>query len=365
MYIKEVKVENFRNYESQSLKLGAKVNVLFGDNAQGKTNILEAIYFAAIGKSFRAQKDNEIVNFSKEFVRFVIDYTRSDDFEDERINKIEVFIDKNGTKQIKNNGIKVTKISEHIGEINIVMFSPESMDIVKGAPQKRRKFLDMLLCQISKSNTIVLQEYNKFLKMKNDVLKQDKNIIDDAYLDVLNTKLSGYIKKITTTRIDIIKKIEEKAKIIHESLTGEKESLSLNYISDFINFSEEEIKKKLDDIKYIEILRKSSIKGSQRDDLEIIIDGADVSKYGSQGQNRTALLSVKLAEFEVLKEVKDNNPILLLDDVMSELDNMRIEYLINYIKDYQSVITTTDIEIIKKLENVTFFKISGGQILNM
>ena len=355
MYLKKLILSNFRNYEKEEINLIKGINFFEGDNAQGKTNIIEAIYMCAFGKSYRTIKDTETVKFNSDFCRINLEYNK------ENINKeIEIYVDKNNRKQIKKDGIKITKLADHVGEIPLVIFSPDSLNIVKGAPAKRRSFIDMICSQLSKAYLINIQEYNKCLKLKNSILKNDN--IDREYIYVLHEKMSEYILNIVKYREKIINKIFEKGVAIHKKITNEKEELNLEYITDFFNLNKSEIKEVLDSHLYIDILRKSSVKGIQKDELLIKINGKEVQKYGSQGQNRTVMLVLKLANFEVIKDLKDEEPILLLDDIMSELDENRINFLLKYIENYQSIITTTDSGFVENVDNIKISKVSNGRL---
>ncbi len=357
MYLKSLTLENFRNYELQNIELINGINLFVGNNAQGKTNIIEAIYVCSFAKSYRTTKDIELLQFNKEYSKINLKYIKNN------IEKeIEVYINNQNKKIIKQDGVKVSKISDHVEELPIVIFSPDSLDIVKGAPGKRRMFIDMICCQLSKSYLLTHQEYMKCLKLKNNLLKNDE--IDKEYIYVLHEKMSICIEKIVKFRNEIINKLLIKAKVIHSKLTDAKEEINVEYITDFINLNKEQIKKYLDEHLYIDILRKSSIKGIQRDDINIYINNLEVGKYGSQGQNRTALLTLKLADFEVLKDEKDENPMLLLDDIMSELDSTRINFLLNYIQNYQSIITTTDASFVKDIKNIKISKVLNGNLQN-
>ena len=352
MIIKSLKLEGFRNYINQEIDFNDKINIFVGDNAQGKTNIIESIYVCSYTKTYRTQKDIDTINFNTDYYRITLNYEL-----DGEKNNLEVFLDRSGRKQIKLNEIKVKKFSEVIGEVPIVIFSPDDLNVVKGSPADRRKFIDLICCQISKSYTIHLQEYTKLLKLKNSILKDDNSIKDLEYIKILNENMSKHIYNICNLRKRVILELERKGIIIQKQLTNDKEILKLEYISDYINSSKEEILKNLNEHINIEIMRKSAVKGVQKDDIIFYINDKEVEKYGSQGQARTVLLTLKLANFEILKEVKKTSPVLLLDDIMSELDNNRVEYLFRYIKDYQSIITTTDLEGINNFENVKVNKI--------
>ena len=354
MYVNKLKLNYFRNYEEQELELINGINLFLGNNAQGKTNIIESIYVSSFGKSYRAQKDSELINFHSDFCRIDLEY-----YKNNILKKNEIYID-HSKKIIQNDGIKVKKISDFIGEILIVIFSPDSLDIVKGSPSKRREFIDMILCQLSKSYLIASQEYMKCLKLKNAMLKKEK--IDREYVHILNEKMSVYIKKIVESRKIIVEKLLNKAQIIENHLTNGKEKIDILYHTDFLGMTEQEILNYLEEHLYIEEMRKASIKGIQRDDFIICINDLEVNKFGSQGQKRTALLSLKLANFEVLKEEKNEIPILLLDDIMSELDNERIAFLLKYIENYQSIITTTEASFVKDIERIKILKVSNGRL---
>lgn len=359
MYIKTLKLESFRNYIKQDISFIEGINLFIGDNAQGKTNIIEAIYLSAFAKSYRTSKDNEIINFKNEYSRVSLEYIKNN-----KESNVEVFIDNKGNKSVKQDDIKINKISSLIGEVLIVMFSPDDLDIVKGSPGSRRKFLDMICCQISKSYMICLQEYNKCLKIKNSILKKNISKEDKDYIYVLNDKMSENIYKITKFRNEILKKILEKSINIHLNLTDNNEKIEIEYLTEFLDLDILEIKELLDNNIQIDIYRKLSTKGIQRDDINIKINGFEVNKFGSQGQNRTALLTLKLANFEVIKDIKQDTPILLLDDIMSELDSKRINFLLKYIEKYQSVITTTEQGFEKGIDNIKITKVFDGRLQN-
>ncbi len=362
MYIKEIKLDNFRNYDKLNIKLYPNINIFYGNNGAGKTNILESIYISAITKSYRTYKDLESVSFNSDYSHISVDYVDNID-NILKENNIEIYIDKNNVKKIKENKIEVKKYAEFIGKYNVVVFSPESMDIVKGSPKYRRKFLDLLISQISRKYLISLQEYNKLIILKNNILKNNKEEADLIYLDIIDEKISNLIEYITKERENILKKILRISINIQKELTGNSENLDIKYISEFEGLNKEKILNILKKTRDFDFLRKTSSKGLQRDNFETFINNIEVSKYGSQGQNRTVLLTLKLTEFEILKKEKGTSPILLLDDVLSELDNTRINYLLKYIKDCQVIITTTDIDMIDKKENMTFFEIINGNII--
>ena len=357
MYIEKLKLTNFRSYDELELELSKNINVFVGNNAEGKTNILESIYLSCITKSYRTVKDIECIKFDKDFFRI------NHKFVDENKNiEVDVYLDKSNKKQIKENEIKIKKYSDFIGTIPIVIFSPDNMDIVKGSPKNRRKFLDILISQLSKKYVVYLQEYNKLLSIKNNLLKMNKENIDFTYLDIIDENLAEKIEYIISNRKNYVDSVEKEAQKIQQELSNNTEEIKLKYISDFFNKNKEEILNILKQTRETDIFKKTSTKGIGHDDILVLVNEKEVSKYGSQGQNRTALLSMKLAEFEILKNEKEKTPIILLDDVFSELDINRINYLIEYISNYQVFITTTEIESIDNIENKTIFKVQKGTV---
>jgi len=358
MYLQKLQLTNFRNYEALELEFSKNVNVFIGNNAHGKTNILESIYLSSITKSYRTNKDTECIKFNSEYFRINHEYIQDNDSKIE----VEVYLDNTNKKQIKENGIKISKYSDFIGTVPLVIFSPDNMDIVKGSPKNRRKFLDILISQLSRSYVICLQEYNKLLTLKNNILKSDKTNVDLTYLELLDEKLSEKIEYIMLSRNKYVDIVEKYAAKIQNNLSKGEESLKLKYVSDFLGKNREEIKKILLNSRENDFIRKTSNKGIGHDDVIVLVNEKEVATFGSQGQNRTALLSMKLAEFEILKEEKENTPIILLDDVFSELDRERINFLIDCVSKYQVFITTTEIDSIDNIDNKEIFKIKNGTV---
>lgn len=352
MYLKNIKLSNFRNYESLEIDLSQGINIIYGKNGRGKTNIIEAMYISAITKSYRAQKDMEYVKFDETNTHIEAQFVKQD------INfSVDVFADINGQKQIKEDGVRILRYTEFIGKYPLVLFCPEDMDIVKGAPKNRRKFLDILISQISKKYVITLSEYKKTLNIKNSLLKQDREKIDLNYLRIINEKLARQIVEIVSSRKKYIEKIQDLAIPVQEKVSQGEEELKLIYVTEFEDMEYNEVLKTLESSVEADIFKRTSTKGIGHDDFEVLVNGTDVAKFGSQGQNRTATLALKIAEAKLLTEEKETLPIVLLDDVFSELDNERISFLLEYIKGFQTVITTTTIENIK-LEDAKFFDIN-------
>ena len=344
MWIEDLKISNFRNYENQEIKLNKKLNIFYGENAQGKTNIIESIFLASIGKSFRSKKDSELIKFGEEFARIEIDFHKSD-----RSGNIEIGI--SNKKNININKIKIKKLSDLLGNINTVIFTPDDINILKGGPQNRRKFLDIMISQLRPNYMHILSLYNKTLEQRNNYLKQIKTEKkDENLLDIWDEKLIDYGIKIYEYRNEFLEKIKNKIKNIHKGITSDKEEIEIEYISDaktrqnFIN--ELKSRRKLD------IIKGYTTKGVHRDDFIIYINKKEVGTFGSQGQNRTAMLSLKLSELQVIYDDIGEYPILLLDDFMSELDSKRRESFLNNIKDIQVIITCTEK---LRLENLKYF----------
>ena len=344
MWINEINLNNFRNYNSQKIKLHENINVFFGENAQGKTNIIESIFLSSIGKSFRTNKEKELIKFNENNSIIEIKFKKSD-----REGKVKIEI--GDKKQIYLNGIKLKKLSELLGNINIVIFTPDDINILKGGPQNRRKFLDIMISQLRPNYMHILTLYNKTLDQRNNYLKQIKlENKDQNLLDIWDEKLVDYGIKIYEYRNEFIEKIQNKIKNIHKGITENKEEIEIKYFSDsstrqnFIN--ELKSRRKLD------IIKGFTTKGVHRDDFVIYINGREVELYGSQGQHRSAILSLKLSELQVIYDEIGEYPILLLDDFMSELDNKRRKNFLENIKDIQVIITCTEK---LSLENLNYF----------
>jgi len=337
MYIKSLQLKNYRNYDDLDISFDKGTNILYGDNAQGKTNILESIYLSATSKSHKGSKDKEIIEFEKEesHIRTFIN-KRNEDF------KVDIHLKKNKSKGIAINGIPIKKAKELFGILNIVFFSPEDLNIIKNGPSERRRFIDLELCQLNKLYLIEIANYNKILNQRNKLLKDiafKPNLI--STLDIWDEQLVNYGKKIISMREEFMDSINSMIIDIHRDLTGNQEELNLIYEKNTKerDFLEELIKNREKDIKY-----KITSVGPHRDDFGVFINKIDVRKYGSQGQQRTAALSLKLSEIYLVEKMIHDKPVLLLDDVLSELDKNRQNYLLNSIKDIQTIITCTGLD---------------------
>ena len=354
MYINKIKLQNFRNYNEQEINLNKSINVFYGDNAQGKTNILEAIFLCTFGKSFRTNKEKELIKLGKDNANVIIEYEKKD-----RDGKISISI--SDKKQILVNGIKIKKLSELLGNINIVIFTPDDINILKGGPALRRRFLDMMIGQLKPNYVYTLNMYIKTLEQRNNYLRQIKEENKpENLLDIWDEKLIEYADIIYKYRKEFIDKIKKKINIIHKKITDEKEEINIQYTSNCE--SKEVYSELLKQRRKLDIIKGFTTKGIHRDDFEIYINNKELSIYGSQGQNRTAILSLKLSELQVIYDEIEEEPILLLDDFMSELDSKRRNHFLEKINDTQVIITCTDKIDIEK-NKILIYNVNDGKVL--
>ena len=336
MIIKSIKLKNFRSYKEEEFVLSPTTNVFYGNNAQGKTNVLESIYVCSIGKSFRTRKDAELVRFGEEFGSVDISFC------DKNRNKNVNFIVSNKSKkQIKINDIKQTKISDLLGNLYVVLFSPEDMNFTKGDPSERRKGFDMLISQLNPFYMHLLQEYYKVLEQRNTLLKIKDRRIEVSELDIWDEKLAELNIKIRNVRKEYVDKIQPVFANYHKEIANQKEDVFIRYKTQ-VEENKECAKKSLKDRCIQDLKRGFTSYGIHRDDYIFEINGLNLGLFGSQGQIRTAILSLKLAEKDLFFIEKEEMPVLLLDDVMSELDGYRREYLYEKLKNCQILITCTD-----------------------
>lgn len=360
MYIKSLQLKNFRNYKELNIEFNKGINIFTGDNAQGKTNILESIYFCALGRSHRTNKDKELINWNSKdaYMNLYVCKKPLD-------KKIEIKIFKEGKKGININSIKLKKMSELMGVLNVVIFSPEDLKIVKDSPSYRRKFLDIELCKLSTRYYFNLVQYNKILNERNTMLKNYKEDYKQM-INIYNEQLSQYGGKIIKDRMKYIDKLNKEGKQIHNEITSGLESIEFGYISDINknNEPEKELEKLFEMNMKKDILKRNTSVGPHRDDFFIKINGIDTRHYGSQGQQRTSILTIKFASLKIIKEYKNSYPVLLLDDVLSELDLKRQKYILNSIKEVQTIITCTGMsEIQNHLKgNYKLFNVKEGKI---
>lgn len=361
MKVESIELENFRNYKNLKVNFFDGVNIIKGNNAQGKTNLIEAIFLCSIGKSLRVKKDKQLINFNQENSKINIKIQKK-----YKKSIIFIYLSKKNNKTIKIDNIPIKRIGELLGEFNAVYFSPDELKLIKDSPEDRRRFFDIHLSQISKQYFYYLNRYEKILANRNKLLKENTNkeTIKET-LSIWNSQLIEIGSKIIFERLKFVKNLSEYAEKSHNYLSSNNEKIKLEYSG--INFETlEEIKTEF--AKQISKSIEKDIKlgftsvGPHRDDLKIFINDIDVRVFGSQGQQRTTALSLKLAELEIMKNETGEMPVLLLDDVLSELDKTRREKLLNFCSKTQTFITCTEFPQNKKYH---FFEIENGKIKNI
>lgn len=337
MIIESIELQNYRNYEKLHMDFSPGTNILYGDNAQGKTNILEAVYVCCTTKSHRGSKDKEIIRFSQDESHIKLNVRKQD-----VPYRIDMHLKKNKTKGVAVNGVPIRKASELFGIVNVVFFSPEDLNIIKNGPAERRRFIDLELCQLNKLYVHALVNYNKVIVQRNKLLKELAFRPEyEGTLDVWDMQMVQYGCQVIELRQEFIRQLNEMIAGIHNQLSGAKESLEIFYEP---NVSIDSFEKALRKNRESDIRLKTTGIGPHRDDISFIVNGIDIRKFGSQGQQRTAALSLKLAEIELVKYLVKDYPILLLDDVLSELDGSRQEHLLAGINHIQTMITCTGLE---------------------
>lgn len=364
MRVDKLVLRNYRNYAELKTKFNKNINIFTGANAQGKTNILEAIYLAAMGRSHRTFEDNELIRWQQQAGFVDISFKRQDM---ENVLTFKFIKDQN--KEILLNGNNI-KTKDLIGLLNVVLFSPEDLALIKGAPQLRRRFLDIEISQANPAYYRQLMQYNRVISQRNNLLKKIRE--RKAEVILLETWDEQMVKAavvLVQKRLDAVKKFNMLANLMHRKLTGNKENLAVQYeisgaqgqnIQDLADF----YKKYLQINQQADIFRGSTGVGPHRDDLLLFVNGENLKTYGSQGQQRTGVLSLKLAELEFIKSETGEYPVLLLDDVMSELDSSRREHLMYFIRDkIQTFITGTDITSFPEMNFAKFYRVAEGRIM--
>ena len=364
MYVKSIKLHNFRNYNKLSVSFSKKINIIYGKNAQGKTNLLESIYVLCFTKSHRSFIDNNLITNNCDYL------TIEGVVNDTTDSKYNVYIDSK-QKKLKSNNDYIKKVSDYISLVNVIIFTPDDLEIIKGSPQVRRKYLNLELSQLYSNYFIILNEYNKILKMRNDFLKKlNKGISRDfSYLEIITNYLIDKLINICKMRKKYIDRINEYSESIYKDISDfnsfnivYKPSIDVDYNDPNIKeILKNEYKKKQD----IDIKLCMTNYGPHKDDYEFYLDNNNLKLYGSQGQQRLAILTFKLSEIEIIKKYRGSTPILLLDDIFSELDGIKKNNLLKYIsKDIQTIITTTDlINLDRKLIHKSkLFNIDNGNI---
>ena len=358
MYIQSLELKNYRNYDRLIIEFSSGTNILYGDNAQGKTNILEAVYLGATTKSHRGSKDKEIIRFGENESHIRIHLMKQDIG-----HQIDMHLKKSRTKGAAIDRIPIKRSSDLLGCVPVIFFSPEDLSIIKNGPSERRKFLDIELSQLEKMYLHQLSSYNRVMAQRNNLLKQlvyQRELLDT--LDSWDLQLVKYGSEVIRYRRKFIEDLNEIIREIHKNLTGKKEKIVLKY--DYsVNY--DEFLTVLQRKREIDLKYASTGAGPHRDDIEFLVNGIDIRRFGSQGQQRTAALSLKLAQIELVKRQTGETPILLLDDVLSELDSSRKNYLLDSIKDIQTLITCTGLEefINSHLQIDKMFQVKSGKIV--
>lgn len=348
MYLKKITLTNYRNYEHLEVNFPQKINLLQGANAQGKTNLLEAIYYLALGRAYRSFREDPLIKWGQQF--FLI---KGEVENRHGLVNLAVLVEQTEAitrKEIKVNSLKIERLSDFFGNLTAVLFAPENLNIVQGTPALRRKLLDDDLSQVSPGYYLLLQKHRQLLKQRNHLLKKIK-ITGKGYsqIEVWDEQLKTTAAQIINKRLAVLEKLNPLTRLMQRKLTGGKENLELKYLFN----RTQEIKKGVDlvsiiestaqEVKEREYRRGITLWGPQRDDFLLTLNGQNLKIYGSQGQQRTAVLAIKLAELEFFKSESGEYPLLLLDDVLSELDTQRRLYLLNIIqeKPIQCFLTTT------------------------
>lgn len=372
MFIESLKLKNYRNYEEVEINFDKNINIIYGDNAEGKTNLLEAIYMCSTSKSHKNVKDNEIINFQKEEAHIkLIFYNVLETINKNELKKrfIDIQLNKESKKGIAIDGVKIDKVSDFLGLFNVVMFAPEDLNIIKDGPSARRKFLDIEICKIDKMYVSFLANYNKVLNQRNALLRDIKQQSGNNK-EVLISMIDSYDEQIIKYGAEIIKKrrknieeLDKKINDIHYSISGKREKVYINYES----IDEREYRELLTETRELDLKNQFTFVGPHRDDISFVIDEQDIRKFGSQGQKKTTAISLKLAELEILREKNNEPPVLLLDDVFSELDENRQKTLVQNLAGIQTIITCTGMKknIYDILNPNKIFKVSKGEIITV
>lgn len=367
MKLKKIVLTNYRNYEKAEVDFADTYNIIYGNNAQGKTNIIEAVFLCASGRSHRTSKDNELLRYGQDFFEVKILYSKQT-----RDEEIHIVFSKGERKKIWINEIQQKKIGSLMGHLNAVIFAPEDLLVIKEGPAERRRFIDIAISQLRPAYFYDLQQYSKILFQRNNLLKaiSFRNDIADT-LEVWDSHLIKTGTRIIKTRMEFVRRLNLLAAQRHERLTNCREKLEIVYDPSFCkdkNIDQREIEDAfltgIRKNREKEIARGTTLLGPHRDDIDIVLNGESTKIYASQGQQRTSVLSMKFAEIDLMKEETGEPPILLLDDVLSELDDSRKEYLLDNICGIQTLITSTEKRFFsRKNENAAFFYVENGKII--
>ncbi|GFH42767.1 DNA replication and repair protein RecF [Lactococcus hodotermopsidis] len=355
MIISELHLKNFRNYTDLSLNFHPNLNIFVGQNAQGKTNVAESIYFLALTRSHRTHADRELIAWDSKEMTVAGTIIKKN-----TTVPLEILLNTKG-RIVKANHLKEKRLADYIGNLNVIMFAPEDLAIIKGAPSVRRRFIDMEIGQIRPVYLYDLMRYHKTLKERNAYLKFDKTKLDANFLDVLDEQLVEYGEKVISHRQGFIDNLTKISTDLHDKLSQGKEKLDIIYACNV----KQDFAAELKSARQKDLFRMQTSVGPHRDDLQFLLNNIDVSNFGSQGQQRTTALSVKLAEIDLIFQETGDYPVLLLDDVMSELDNQRqLDLLSLVIGKTQTFITTTTLDHLQNLpDKMAVFEVKSGEIL--
>ena len=357
MIIESMELQHYRNYPALQISFDPGTNIFYGDNAQGKTNALEAMYVCCTTKSHRVSRDKDLIRFGQEEAHIKLQVKK-----DNVSYRIDMHLKKNKPKGIAVNGIPIRKASELFGIANVVFFSPEDLNIIKNGPSERRRFLDLELCQVNKLYVHNIVNYNKILMQRNKCLKDLSFRPEyESTLEIWDEQLIRYGLPLMEYRKQFIDQLNRLIEVVHGKLTGKKEHLVLSYEP---NVQPEEFSAVLVKNRESDKKQKTTLSGPHRDDMSFFINQIDIRKFGSQGQQRSAALSLKLSEIELVRELIHDYPILLLDDVLSELDRGRQNHLLNSINHIQTMITCTGLDdfIGHRFPLNRIFKVTGGEV---
>ena len=371
MYLEDIELQNYRNYEQATLTFSPSINVLIGENAQGKTNLIESIYFLAMSRSHRTSRDRELIRWDSDFAKVKGLLKKKS-----HSVPLEIILSKRG-KQAKLNHLEQKKLSDYIGQLNVILFAPEDLSLVKGSPSVRRKFIDMELGQMNKIYLYHLSQFQQVLKQRNQFLKQARfnKKYDTIFLDVLTDQLATEAAQVLHSRFKFVNQLSDLANTVQKDISNEKETLSISYktsssadetmtVEEIFNHLKEDYEKNVSQ----EVDQGTTTVGPHRDDLVFHVNDRNVQTYGSQGQQRTTALSLKLAEIELMRDMTGEYPILLLDDVLSELDDSRQTHLLKSIQNkVQTFITTTSLDGVQMdlLDDPFIFYVDDGSIEKM
>ena len=359
MFIKNLLLKNYRNYENEVFNFNSGINILVGDNAQGKTNCAEAVFYLCTGYSPRAVRDKQVIRYGEKSATIVGKC-------ESRFGGLEVAIEfQQAQKNVTLNGVPIKKIGELMGNINSVFFNPGELKLIQQSPEDRRRFLDISLSQMDRGYFYSLQKYRKILEQRNELLKNpDREVIYET-LPLWDVELSKYAVEIIEKRKEFISKLIPHAKAFHYYVTGGEELELMLETPYFDGNSPQDLVKVYAEKTEKDLALGYTTVGPHRDDIKIKVNGEDVRVYGSQGQQRTTAISLKFAELEVFNERFNEYPILILDDALSELDGKRRKKLIEKLKGFQTIITLTELpDELKNLDGANVIKVIGGKIQN-